>query len=63
MSVRYIDFMFEDKETGEVFFVELKDIPGAREKAWDVAFEYFEDPEMLGVYSNEEAELLGYDTY
>ncbi len=63
MSVRYIDFLFEDKETGEVFFVELKDIPGAREKAWDIAFENFEDPEMLGIYSNEEAELLGYDTY
>ncbi len=61
--MEYIDFMFEDLETGEVFFVEVQNEIGARNEAWDIAFEYFEDPELVGIYSPEDAEILGYDTY
>lgn len=63
MSTSWIDFLFEDQETGEQFFVEVENRFGARDKAWDIAFDNFEDPELIGIYSPEDAELLGYDTY
>ena len=67
----YIDFLYEDNESGEMFFVELSYNPEItpdaattlRPEADKIAAENFEEPEFLGVYSNEDAELLGYDTY
>ena len=67
----YIDFLFTDEETGEDFFVELSYDPEAQPnaikdlypKAQEIAKENFEQPRFLGVYSQEDAERLGLDTY
>lgn len=64
---KYIDFMFVDDESGEEFFVELKD-DGRNPKdllkeAKKIAKENFEQPRFCGKYSQEEADILGYDTY
>lgn len=55
------DFLFEDRETGEEFFVECK---SARE-AWQIAWENFGEGnvEFKGRYTVEEAEAWGLDTY
>lgn len=61
----YIDFMFEDYFTGEQFFVELEE--GAtledaytRLKEYDI---YPEQVEFIEMMSQEDADILGYDTY
>lgn len=63
----YIDFLFEDEETGEQFFVELRADEGTDkelyEKACEIAQENFEAPVFVDVYDAEDAEKLGYDTY
>lgn len=59
----YIDFLFEDKETGEEFFVELVAKPGMLARAYVIARAYFAEPHLEGMYDNEDAELLGFDTY
>ena len=55
------DILFEDRETGEEFFVECK---SARE-AWQIAWENFGEGnvEFKGRYTVEEAEAWGLDTY
>jgi hypothetical protein len=63
---QYIDYLFEDQETGERFFVELKKdkpIKELREEAWETARANFEEPLLVGVFSAYDAEKLGYDTY
>ena len=64
----YLDCEFIDRETDEVFLVELpkreKETPDhfiKRCKA--VASEYFEEFEFVRFVDPEEAEMLGYDTY
>lgn len=64
----YVDFLFHDLETGEDFFVELEmteddDIDSLTIKAQEVADEFFANAMLEEVYSAEEAEKLGYDTY
>jgi hypothetical protein len=67
----YIDFLFTDEETGEDFFVELSYNPETQPnaiqdlypKAKEKAKENFAKPKFLGVYSQEDAEILGLDTY
>lgn len=56
------DYLFIDNETGEEFFVECE----SKQEAWDIVHENWgqnSDIEFCGVYSVEEAEILGYDTY
>lgn len=63
---QYIDYLFEDQETGERFFVELKmdkPVKELREEAWEIARANFEEPLLYGVLSDYDAEKLGYDTY
>lgn len=56
------DFMFEDIESGERFFVECHNLNEAK-----VILEMsgFEENELrfLGVFTTDEADILGYDTY
>ena len=64
----WLDAKFYDKETGEIFFVELKkedgeDIEDFINKCQEVADENFDVAEFCGLYSDDEAEYLGYDTY
>lgn len=71
MEKEYIDFLFADEETGEEFFVELDYDPEAQPnaikdlypKAKKIAKENFAKPKYLGVYSKEDADMLGLDTY
>ena len=56
------NFLFFDNLRGEYFFVQC----GALSEAWDEACLVVEDEdelEYLGVYSDDEAEMMGYDTY
>lgn len=59
----YIDFLFEDIETGEEFLVEVENVGNARATAKEIAFEYFENPILIRRVSIEEAERMGIDTY
>ena len=62
----YIDFLFNDAETGEDFFVEVRNNFCYEEclaEAKKIAKENFEAPYLVDVFSQEEADFLGYDTY
>ena len=64
----WLNAKFYDKATGEEFFVELKkeegeDIEDFIQKCQEVADENFSEAVLDGLYSNAEAEILGYDTY
>ena len=68
MNKVYIDYLFEDKDTGEMFFVEiLKDTS----KSWadcyyearHIASKNFENPVFVQTMSAALAETYGYDTY
>jgi hypothetical protein len=53
------DYLFQDMETGEEFFVEIE----TKEEAVTTAKTYFEEPILIGIFSPEDADILGYDTY
>ena len=53
------DYFFQDMETGEEFFVERE----TKEEAITIATTYFEEPILMGIFSPEDADILGYDTY
>lgn len=58
------NFLFEITDglfEGERFFVQAED----KTKAVEILDEYFPDEslQLLGVYTDEEAEWMGYDTY
>lgn len=68
----YMDFWFVDDESGEEFFVELSCEKGTPRKeaiamltpeAMEIARDNFEDPRLIDVVSEEEAVMLGFDTY
>ena len=64
----YIDYLFEDVESGEQFFVEICKTENMTkkecfEKAVSIANENFDDPTYICEVSPEEAETYGYDTY
>lgn len=64
----WLDAMYEDDETGEIFFVELRREEGETvekfiEKCDAVAADYFDEPIFLGLVDSDSAEKLGYDTY
>ena len=52
-------FLFVDRVTGEQFFVEAKN----RTEANKTACTWFKEPHNCGEVEEEEAEMLGYDTY
>lgn len=56
------DFLFLDNESGERFFVECETLTEALGIAWKI-FGEDSDIHFLGAYTNEEADILGYDTY
>ena len=65
---KYIDYLFEDEESGERFFVEIckNEIMTDDEcfaRALNIANENFNDPTLICEVSPEEAETYGYDTY
>lgn len=54
------NYKFYDNETGEIFFVQAENL----QKAVEIANDYFEAPQFTReIYDDEEAEVLGYDTY
>lgn len=54
------NYKFIDNETGEIFFVNCAYL----ETAIETAHDYFDDPEYLDeICDDDEAEMLGYDTY
>lgn len=68
MDKKYIDYLFEDQESGELFFVEIcktagKSYTDCYREAWAIAEENFERPELIETVSPEVAERYGYDTY
>lgn len=71
MKEEWIDLLYQDKEEGELFFVEIKIDPSksTREKRKAAAHELERlemnesDYDYIGEYTCEEAEILGYDTY
>lgn len=55
-----LNYKFEDVETGEIFFVQQYSL----EEAIEDAKKWFKEPVFLReIYEDEEAEMLGYDTY
>lgn len=65
---KYIDYLFEDVESGEQFFVEIYKTEHKTEeecfaKALKIANENFNDPTFICKVSPEEAETYGYDIY
>lgn len=68
MNKKYIDYLFEDQESGELFFVEVVKTPDKSYtecyyEAWAIAEENFESPEFIEKVAPEVAETYGYDTY
>lgn len=65
----YVDFMFEDEESGECFFVELRmgkdgdTIEQMKSSAFEIALDNFENPDLIDILSNGEADIMGLDTY
>ena len=65
---KYIDYLFEDVESGEQFFVEIYKTEHKTEreclaKALKIANENFNNPIFIREVSPEEAETCGYDIY
>ena len=56
-----VDFLYEDTETGEQYFVEC----ATREEAVEILKRHglYDTAEFVDVYTVEDAEILGYDTY
>lgn len=68
MNKTYIDYLFEDENTGEMFFVEVvkdasKSWTDCYNEAWGIALENFESPIFVQKVAPEIAETYGYDTY
>ena len=53
------EYLFYDRVSGEEFFVNTD----TKEKAYLCAYSYFQEPILLDIVSEWEAEILGYDTY
>ena len=65
---KYIDYLFEDEESGELFFVEIektenKSYTDCYNEAWTIAEENFDNPKFIEKVRPEVAETYGYDTY
>lgn len=58
------DFLYEDTQTGEQFFVETE----TKARAWEIVKDNFGDYAILNIkyinrFTPAEAEWMGYDTY
>ena len=53
------NYLFYDEETGEEFFVQRD----TKAEAVEIAKMYFTKPLLQDCLSDEEADILGYDTY
>lgn len=64
---KYIDFLFYDVATGEDFLVELEmdgsELDDLLVQAQEIADENFSNAEFQEVVSEEDAEMMGLDTY
>ena len=65
---KYIDYLFEDNETGENFFVEIKQeekmtVMDCFVQALKTANEYFESPKFIEEVEPHIAEIMGFDIY
>ena len=68
MDKKYIDYLFEDEESGELFFVEIiktasKSYTDCYREAWKIAEENFDSPQFIEKVDPLVAETYGYDTY
>ena len=68
MDKKYIDYLFEDEETGEMFFVEIektgsKSYSQCFDEARDIAYDNFDNPTFIEEVDPIVAEIYGYDTY
>lgn len=63
MTTEWIDYLFEDLDSGEQFFVEVKKHANSRKEAVNIAKQYFVLPKCLGTVDAETAEAWGLDTY
>jgi hypothetical protein len=64
----WLDAKFYDKETGEIFLVELKKEEGEEmedfiTKCQEIADDNFDYACFMYLLTDEEGEILGYDTY
>lgn len=64
----YIDYLFEDGESDEKFFIEICKTKNMTydecfARALNIANENFNEPAFICEVSPEEAETYGYDTY
>lgn len=59
----WLNYWFEDLESGEEFFVEVRDTENAEKDAWSIARANFESPRLIDIIDTEEAERIGLDTY
>jgi hypothetical protein len=63
----WADCLFEDEDTGERFFVELRKanetLPEFIDRCMAVAKDNFDEVTFIEFYAARDAEILGYDTY
>lgn len=64
----YLDFLFEDEECGELFFVEViqtedKTLEECKKEAYERASDYVGEPKLVDIMDAKTAEFYGYDTY
>lgn len=57
-----LNYLCEDLESGELFFVQCADETERDEILLANDFD-LEQVDIYGIYTDEEAEILGYDTY
>lgn len=59
-----LNYLFYNHDTGENFFVQLENWCTV-EDAWEIVAEEFPTDEVdyIDCYTDEEAEMMGYDTY
>ena len=57
-----LNFLYEDKESGERFFVQCTSAAEAEAILLEEGFD-LDGVVAIGIYDNDEAEALGYDTY
>ena len=61
--MNYIDFWYQDIQTGEDFFVEVENDADARFKADRIAKQNFPNPRLVNAVSPLTADVMGFDTY
>lgn len=68
--MQYLNFLFQNRETGEEFLVEIKadteqqpNLQPYVEQAKAIANDYFNNPKYFGLVDDDYGELYGIDTY